>query len=94
MRTILAGILFLMPIVILGQDAKILMHWGFEDVENRNLIEASSGIADTIEGNFDPAPGVLGQGLRFDGFTTCVKRSSIDKASTGDEFTVEAWVAL
>jgi hypothetical protein len=70
------------------------MHWGFEKIQNRKLMEASGSIADTIEGNFERAPGVSGTGLRFDGFTTCVKRSSRDKSPTADEFTVEAWVAL
>jgi hypothetical protein len=94
MRSILALIFFLIPMVVLGQDVKPLMHWGFEEIENRKLIEASGNIADTIEGNFGSAPGVSGSGLRFDGFTTCVKRNSNDIIPTPDEFTVEAWVAL
>ena len=91
MRSLLTGLtLFLIPVLVTGQDSQPLMHWGFEKIENRNLMETSGSIADTIEGNFEPAPGVSGSGLRFDGFTTCVKRSSSDKTSPGDEFTVEA----
>jgi hypothetical protein len=90
----MTGILFLVPMILQGQDANPLMHWGFELVENRNLMDQSSGIADTIEGNFQTAPGVSGQGLRLDGFTTRIIRSESDKESPTGAFTVEAWVAL
>jgi hypothetical protein len=94
MRVTWILIIFLIPAGVGGQEANTLMHWGFEDIKNRRLMEASGTVSDTIEGNFESAPGISGSGLRFDGFTTCVKRSSRDKASPADEFTVEAWVAL
>ena len=94
MRLMLSLFVLMIPLIVPGQDANLLMQWGFEKIENRKLMDASGSIADTIEGNFEPAPGVSGHGLRFDGFTTCVKRSSKDKTPTTDEFTVEAWIAL
>ena len=49
------------PLFALSQ--KPLMQWDFENIKNRNLIDVSTNIADTIEGNFEAANGVAGKGL-------------------------------
>ena len=94
MRISLISLALLTSLIVSGQEKKALMHWGFEKIENRNLIESAGSIKDTIEGNFNQAPGIAGNGLRFDGFTTCLIRDKNDGQSPGNEFTVEAWVAL
>ncbi|MFC2117443.1 LamG domain-containing protein [Bacteroidota bacterium] len=94
MRILIILLVLLTPSIISGQENKAIMHWGFEEIENRNLIESDGSIKDSIEGNFEQAPGIKGKGLRFDGFTTSVIRDSKDKLSPGNEFTVEAWIAL
>ena len=94
MKTFLIGIFCIIPFSLPGQEAVPLMHWGFENVRNRHVIETGTGITDTIEGYFTAVPGVSGQGLRLDGFTACVRRIASEKASPGEEFTVEAWFAL
>ena len=71
-----------------------VMTWDFETVRNRSAIEASTNIADTIEGNFELAEGVTGKGLRLDGFTTRVIRKGKDIKKPGAAFTIEAWVSL
>lgn len=71
-----------------------VMTWDFETIKDGKAIEASTQIADRIEGNFKQATGVRGKGLRVDGFTTRVIRTGKETVKPGAEFTVEAWVAL
>jgi hypothetical protein len=71
-----------------------VMKWDFETIKNRSSIEASTAIADTIEGNFQWVEGVTGKGLRLDGFTTRIIRNGKDIKKPGTAFTIEAWVAL
>ena len=56
--------------------------------------EARNGKWDSLEGNFAVAPGVSGQGLRLDGFTTAVRATETSPLNINNELTVEAWVAL
>lgn len=71
-----------------------IMRWSFEGTGARVTSEPATDDPDTYEGNFAPAPGISGDGLRLDGFTACVRRGPEHvKHPTGD-FTVEAWVAL
>ncbi len=85
---------FLLMPAIPGIGQKPLMHWDFEHIEGRNYIEPSTFIADTIEGNFEQAGGVSGNGLRLDGFTTRVVRKNTGLDIPGNELTVEGWIAL
>ena len=71
-----------------------VVKWDFETVRNRGVIEESTNIADTIEGNFEWVEGVTGKGLRLDGFTTRVIRKGKDIRKPGAAFTIEAWVSL
>ena len=78
--------------VILAQAPVI--KWDFETIKNRGVIEASTNITDTIEGNFEWVEGVTGKGLRLDGFTTRVIRKGEDIRKPGAAFTIESWVSL
>ena len=71
-----------------------VIKWDFETIKNRGVIEASTNITDTIEGNFEWVEGVTGKGLRLDGFTTRVIRKAEDIVKPGAAFTIEAWVSL
>jgi len=71
-----------------------ILLWDFNENSNRTTLEQQSGIADTLEGNFNSAPGISGQGLRFDGFTACLKHVDRNLPRPGNEITVEAWVSL
>jgi hypothetical protein len=77
-----------------GWTQQTIMQWNFEDIRDGKVVEPTTGISDTIEGNFEDAPGVSGKGLRFDGFTTRILREGKDLKKPGPEFTIEAWVAL
>ncbi len=71
-----------------------VIKWDFETIKNRGVIEASTNITDTIEGNFEWVEGVTGKALRLDGFTTRVIRKAEDIVKPGAAFTIEAWVSL
>jgi len=85
-------ILFIIPLISKAQTP--VMRWDFEKIKNRTTIESSTNISDTIEGNFEEAAGITGNGLRLDGFTTRVIRKGTDIQKPGNEFTIEAWVSL
>jgi len=68
--------------------------WTFETLGGSKTPEAVGKAMDTLEGYVEKAPGVRGNGLRLDGFTTCVRAAGPDRVVTGDEITVEAWIAL
>ena len=71
-----------------------ILSWNFNEVNNRTTIEQQSSIADTLEGNINTSPGIIGNGLRLDGFTTRLIHNDPKMPVPGDEITVEAWVSL
>jgi len=73
---------------------KPVMIWDFETIKDGQLIESSTNIADTIEGNFEQTTGIRSKGLRLDGFTTRVVREGKETVKPGTEFTIEACVSL
>ncbi len=98
MTRILKLLITLLLTTLMAQDAIMaqtpVIKWDFEKVSNRCVMEASTNIADTIEGNFEWVEGITGKGLRLDGFTTRVIRKGEDIRKPGAAFTVEAWVSL
>lgn len=70
------------------------MTWNFETIKERTVVEPSTNTADTIEGNFEQAAGIHGKGLRLDGFTIRVVRDGKKTVKPGDEFSIQAWIAL
>lgn len=75
-----------------AQEAKV--RWSFDTLTDGRTRESVSGQMDAVEGYAERAPGVLGDGLRLDGFTACLRVPGPDRVVTGDEITVEAWIAL
>jgi hypothetical protein len=75
--------------------AKIVMvsSWNFEQVDSRKIMDQVSGISDSIEGNYKTVGGVEGKALKFDGFTTVIRRPFGKVPKLSGSFTCEAWVA-
>ena len=69
--------------------------WSFESNQGSNPRDEISGKLGKIEGKYKYVPGVSGDGLRLDGYTTSmtVNRGSVPSPGT-DGLTVEAWLAL
>ena len=93
-RFIALILLVLLQFQSIAQDVSPAMSWDFTEITSRTIIEPSSGIADTLEGNFDTTAGIKGQGLRLDGFTTRIVRQGKNLQQPRAELSIEAWVAL
>jgi len=86
--------LSLSPIPGLSQSNDVLAWWKLDNVEKGKVIDSASGVEDIISGNFRLVSGVTGQALKFDGFTTVIRRKAeLAPPLTGD-FSLQAWVAL
>jgi hypothetical protein len=76
-----------------AQD-EVVAHWTFDGKTTETVLEKVSGSADPISGNFRTAAGVVGEAVKFDGYTTLVTREADNTPSLDSGFTLEAWVAL
>jgi len=92
MKKLFIALFIVVPLFAISQ--KPVMQWDFENLKNRNSTEFATNITDTVEGNFEQATGVVGKGLRLDGFTTRIIRQQADVKNPGSELTIEGWVAL
>jgi hypothetical protein len=68
--------------------------WSFDSANGGRVVDRGSGARDELRGHYRLVPGVEGQALKFDGYTTCVVRKSDLAPRLSDEFTMEAWIAL
>ena len=67
--------------------------WKFDQENSRRVIDQVSNTGDSIEGNFKLVGGVVGRALKFDGFTTVIRRPSEKVPKISGSFSCEAWVA-
>jgi hypothetical protein len=66
--------------------------WTFD---TRTTLDSAGGVTDALEGNFKfMAEGVRGECLRFDGFTTLLRRKADKVPDLSRGFTLQAWVAV
>ncbi len=68
--------------------------WHFDEETGAAVHDSSGNVDDPIHGYFLRVPGVSGQALSFDGYTTSIERPAKDVPDVGESFTVSAWVAL
>jgi len=76
-----------------SKRGNVIAWWDFEDIENRGVADRATGITDKIKGNFKILDGVTGKALKFDGFTTRIRRDSDEAPVITGAFSIEAWVA-
>ncbi len=67
--------------------------WKFDSENSRRVTDQISSIKDSIQGNYKMVKGVDGSALKFDGFTTVIRRSADKVPKLSGSFTVEAWIA-
>ncbi len=72
---------------------KVVASWKFDREDYRRVTDPIGGIRDSICGNFKIVAGVEGRGLKFDGFTTLIRRGAERVPKIPGSFTFEAWVA-
>jgi len=68
--------------------------WAFDDVRDGSVADMEASVRDRLAGNFRLVRGVRGQAVKFDGYTTFVRRESRASPRPENGLTVEAWVAL
>jgi hypothetical protein len=68
--------------------------WSFDGRSDETLRDSLAQNGDHLEGFWRRVPGVKGQALEFDGYTTGIWREAKDVPKLGNAFTVSAWVAL
>ncbi len=71
-----------------------MARWTFDNVNGATLHDPVSGADDKLLGFSKFVPGVSGNALRFDGYTTSVVRKAESAPKLSSSFSVEAWVAL
>ena len=69
------------------------IRWDFNDPSGALAHDSIGNIDDAIEGFFWRVPGVEGNGLQFDGYTTRILREAKKVPQLKGGFTVSAWVA-
>jgi len=77
-----------------AQGVKPLARWRFNENQGPAAQDSAAGISDNISGLYKFVPGVAGNALQFDGYTTYIQRESKQLPTITGGFTVEAWVAL
>ena len=70
----------------------LVAYWPFDETHNAVTAEIATQTEDVIQGNFLVVEGVRGDGIKFDGFTTRIVRSSGLPVIHG-AVTFEAWIA-
>lgn len=68
--------------------------WSFDAGSDENLTGSLTANGDHLEGLWRRVPGVNGQALEFDGYTTGIWRDAKKVPGLGNAFTVSTWVAL
>lgn len=68
--------------------------WSFDGGSDEVLKDSLAVNGDHLHGFWRRVPGVRGQALEFDGYTTGISRDAKDVPRLGNAFAVSAWVAL
>ena len=76
------------------EERKPVAWWPFDGKVVDSVHENISGVDDQINGNFRIVPGISGQAIKFDGYTTVVTREASQAPALDSAFTIEAWLAI
>lgn len=68
--------------------------WKLDEVKGTAVVDSATGKDDAFSGNYRMIAGVAGRAVKFDGFTTVIRKKAADAPALGEAFTVEAWVAI
>jgi hypothetical protein len=71
-----------------------VVSWNFDEGSDEALNASLAQNGDHLQGFWRRVPGVRGNALEFDGYTTGIWRPAADTPRLGNAFTVSAWVAL
>jgi hypothetical protein len=95
---LLAIVFFTFAILVLpglGQsDEGLTGWWRFDEGSGATTLDSMTQTRDQILNASSWIQGVSGRALKFDGFTTVIRRAPDSAPSSNGEITIEAWVAL
>ncbi|MES2392319.1 MAG: LamG domain-containing protein, partial [Acidobacteriota bacterium] len=77
-----------------GAQQETRERWSFEAASEESLRASLAQSGDTLDGKWRLVPGVRGNAVEFDGYTTGLTREAKKVPALGNAFTVSAWVAL
>lgn len=78
----------------LTEADKVVAWWKMDEISSGKVIDSISQMKDSISGNYKLVPGVLGQAIKLDGFTTVIKRQASLAPQLKGNFSLQAWIAL
>ena len=92
---VVVAVLVALPINTHSQEAAPKgIHWNFDEASGAITVDSLGSIEDKIVGFSNRVPGVVGNALQFDGYTTRIIRPAKKVPVLGDSFTISSWVAL
>ncbi|MHC4622983.1 MAG: LamG-like jellyroll fold domain-containing protein [Planctomycetota bacterium] len=96
-RAILSTIIVLACVLcwvsVCAADEPVVAWWKFNEQKGDVAADSVGRIDDALKGNFTYVPGVRGNALKFDGYTTRIVREAGNVPRLVEGFTVEAWIA-
>lgn len=97
-KAVKVNVLLFSTFILLGAGIQVnaadgpVSWWKFDAT---TAVDSASSVMDSIEGNYKLMPeGVGGGCLRFDGFTTVIRRKAAQVPQLNKGFTLQGWVAL
>lgn len=89
-----AAVLLLAPLAgWSAEDTKPLAHWSFDLPRDVGVVEQIGGQVTAGAGALEFVPGVRGEAVKFDGFTSRLAHAAKELSPLGPALTVEAWIA-
>jgi hypothetical protein len=76
------------------KEIQPLAWWPLGGEGGDSVLDKTSGIQDSLSGNYRVVQGMSGKALKFDGYTTVVTRKSSDVPALSSAFTIEACLAI
>lgn len=86
--------LLILPRYSVAQSEGLVASWSFPETGEAVTLDQITKTNCEVGGYYKYVPGVVGTGLRFDGYTTSVKCKVQDAPKLSKAFSVQAWVAL
>ena len=80
--------------ILPAQNTDLLARWAFDETSGPSALDTVSSTPDPVSGFHKFVPGVSGNALQFDGYTTHIVRPFKTVPTPKAGFTVEAWIAM
>jgi len=91
---IITGWLFMLSLTVIVVGQEPVCWWTFDTVIDNRVLDSKMMCKDTLLGYKKLAPGIKGNSLKLDGYSTRVFRKAAHSPGWSDDFSIEGWVAL